>query len=80
MCSSILAWKIPWTEGTGSMGHRDSDMIEETHTHTHTHTVMGHIEVPLKAISMILMSNVIRFTLLGDYYGDGLEAGLDTTE
>ena len=41
---------------------------------------MGHIEVPLKATSMILMSNVIRFTLLGDYYGDGLEAGLDTTE
>ena len=29
---------------------------------------------------MILKSNVIKFTLLGDYYGDRLEAALDTTE
>ena len=30
--SSILAWRIPWTEGPGrlqrSMGHKDSDMPE----------------------------------------------------
>ena len=29
--SSILAWKIPWTEEPGrlqSMGHKESDMIE----------------------------------------------------
>ena len=36
--SSILAWKIPWTEEPGglqSMGRRESDMIEWlTHTHT----------------------------------------------
>ena len=63
------------------MGHRDSDMTEQIHTHTHTHTRQWDtLKVPLKAMNMILKSNVIRFTLLGDYYGDGLEAGLDTTE
>ena len=41
--SSILAWKIPWTEESGglqSMGsHRDGhDWATNTHTHTHTHT------------------------------------------
>ena len=30
-CSSILAWKIPWTEETGGYspwGHKQSDMTE----------------------------------------------------
>ena len=38
--SSILAWKIPWTEKPGrlqSRGCKESDMTEYTHTHTHTH-------------------------------------------
>ena len=33
--SSILAWKIPWTEDPGglqSMGSQESDMTELTHT------------------------------------------------
>ena len=35
--SSILAWKIPWTEEPGglqSMGPQESNMTEHTHTHT----------------------------------------------
>ena len=40
-CSSILAWKIPWTDKLGgSMGLqrvRQDWMTERTHTHTHTH-------------------------------------------
>ena len=39
--SSILAWRIPWTEKLGglqSMVSRELDMTEHTHTHTHTHT------------------------------------------
>ena len=44
--SSILAWRIPWTEesdGLQSMGNKELDMTEQlphtdTHTHTHTHT------------------------------------------
>ena len=32
---SILAWKIPWTEGPGrlqSMGGKESDTIDHTHS------------------------------------------------
>ena len=40
--SSILAWRIPWTEEPGGLqsgGHKESDPTEVlTHTHTHTHT------------------------------------------
>ena len=38
--SSILAWRIPWTEEPGSYSPwsgKELDMIERlTHTHTHT--------------------------------------------
>ena len=39
--SSILAWRIPWTEKTdySSWCRKELDMTEQlTHTHTHTHT------------------------------------------
>ena len=39
--SSILAWKIPWTEEPGrlwSRGHKEWDTTEHTDTHTQTHT------------------------------------------
>ena len=26
--SSILAWRIPWTEEPGQLGHKESDMTE----------------------------------------------------
>ena len=37
--SSILAWRIAWTEepGYSPQGCKESDMTE-SHTHTHTHT------------------------------------------
>ena len=37
--SSILAWKISWTEQPGglqSMGHKKLDTTEHAHMHTHT--------------------------------------------
>ena len=37
--SSILAWKIPWTEEPGSYsswGHKESDTIEQLYFHFHT--------------------------------------------
>ena len=43
-CSSILVWKIPWTEelggGVGAIVHglAKSQTWLSTHTHTHTHT------------------------------------------
>ena len=47
--SSILAWRIPWTEETGglqSMGLQESNMTEQL---THTHTLFGGDEVASKA-------------------------------
>ena len=49
--SSILAWRIPWTEerslaGYSPWGHKESDMTEQlihTHTHTHAHTHTGQL-------------------------------------
>ena len=46
--SSILAWRIPWTEEPGGYnlwGFKELDTIEQltyTHTHTHTHTTHTH--------------------------------------
>ena len=37
--SSILAWRIPWTEELGglqSMGHKESDTTERLHFHFHS--------------------------------------------
>ena len=40
--SSILAWKIPWTEVPGGLyspwGHKESDMTERLTTHVFTRT------------------------------------------
>ena len=40
--SSVLVWRIPWTEGPGglqSMGVAESrTRLSNSHTHTHTHT------------------------------------------
>ena len=53
--SSILAWKIPWTEEPGrlqSMGHKESDTAEQQGTHAHkfpgswkSHIEFGHPDV-----------------------------------
>ena len=41
--SSILAWRIPWTENPDEsqfMGYKELDKTERlTYTHTHTHTL-----------------------------------------
>ena len=42
-CSSILAWKIPWTVKPGrlqSMGSQKSQTQLSEHTHTRTRTVL----------------------------------------
>ena len=41
--SSILAWRIPWTEEPGglqSTGRKESDTTERLHTHSHTHMII----------------------------------------
>ena len=44
--SSILAWRIPWTEEAGrlqSVGLKELDTTEQL-THTHTHTIQDRKE------------------------------------
>ena len=41
--SSILAWRIPWTEKSGrlqSMGHKESDTIERL-----SHTLLEYLSI-----------------------------------
>ena len=66
--SSILAWKIPWTENPGglqSMGHKESDTTEQisvsacvcvrarTHTHTHSPSSIVGLWVYDNSLSLI---------------------------
>ena len=55
--SSILAWKIPWTEEPGGLyspwGHKESDTTERlTHTHTHRGKNKTYIEIKNKAMTI----------------------------
>ena len=36
--SSILAWRIPWTEAPGGLQSMGSQRVGLTHTHTHTNS------------------------------------------
>ena len=43
--SSILAWRIPWTEELGglqSMGHKESGTIEQLHFHVYLRSMLPH--------------------------------------
>ena len=59
--SSILSWRIPWTEEPGGYspwGCKDSDMTERlTHTHTHTHTHIPNNGFPGGAVVKNLPAN-----------------------
>ena len=60
-CSSILAWKTPWTEKPGglqSMGSQSPwDITEHTHTHTHTHTEVLATTMVIIILQYINMSD-----------------------
>ena len=52
--SSILAWKIPWSEKPvkpQSIGSQRVRLTGHTHTHTHTHT---HIHTPAYGVQWML--------------------------
>ena len=56
--SSILAWKIPWTEkpagGTVHGIAKSWTQLRHTHTHTHTHTHRGTYYITFCVCSEIL--------------------------
>ena len=76
--SSILAWRIPWTEESGGLQYspwscRESDTTEQlTHTHTHTNTQLIYsvsgVHQSDSDIYMYLYSLYKFFYIIG-YYG-----------
>ena len=75
--SSILAWRIPWTEESGGLqyspwGRKESDTTEQlTHTHTHTHT--HRIDLQFSGVhqsdSVIYIYSLSKFFSIIEYYG-----------
>ena len=67
--SSILAWKISWTErleGYSPWGHKESDTTEHVHTHTHTHTPMHTkcLQPMCKSLFMFHLTNMYQLSTL----------------
>ena len=58
--SSILAWRIGWTEGYSPWGHKESDMTEKV-THTHVLFCGLHRSVILP---LVPLGGIIRGTKL----------------
>ena len=63
--SSILAWRIPWTEDPGgleSLELQESHMTE--HTHKHTHTTQG-VDVSKEISLLFKWNSYLLFHLTG---------------
>ena len=54
--SSILVWKIPWTEESDRLQSVGSQRVEHdlAHTHTHTHRVI-EMKIPISASRKLKM-------------------------
>ena len=53
--SSILAWRIPWTEEPGGLQSTGSQRVGNdwvTHTHTHIHTPSSHSSIRQLALEI----------------------------
>ena len=56
--SSILAWRIPWTEEPGRLQSMESQRVGhnlETNTHTHVFHIV-HLTLHMLCISLLLFS------------------------
>ena len=68
--SSILAWKIPWTEefiGWQRAGHNWVTNIH-THTHTHTHTYYTILYYTIPYYRHFIISNLIPLRMRSSYF------------
>ena len=57
---SILAWRIPWTEGPDglhSMGSQRVECNSATNTHTHSHILQGAPRIPDSSIGKVSVCN-----------------------
>ena len=66
--SSILAWKIPWTEKPGGLYSKRSQVRHDWATNTHTHT---HTQMLAKLINLlkmcILTKKYIQTVIMTDF-------------
>ena len=80
--SSILAWKIPWTErleGYSPWGCKESDTTEHAHTHTHTHThTPMHTKCLQPVCKPLFMFHLTNRYQLSTLYVPGTEDSLVT--
>ena len=71
--SSILAWKIPWTEESGglqSMGPKELDTTEHltkyiyiyTHTHTHIYICYMYIYIYIFLFLILRLQNLVPYS------------------
>ena len=71
--SSILAWKIPWTEESGglqSMGPKELDKTEHltkyiyiyTHTHTHIYICYMYIYIYIFLFLILRLQNLVPYS------------------
>ena len=66
--SSILAWRIPWTEELGgllSIGSVKSQTLKSAHAHTHTHPRSVNHRANLTACQMITITQEVGRTQEG---------------
>ena len=64
--SSILAWRIPWTEKPGGLQSMGSQRIRHdwaTNTHAHTHTNSIYVSIPISQFHMYVLMYDICFSL-----------------
>ena len=45
--SSILTWKIPWTEESGGLQSKGSQTVRQAKSQTHTHTRFKYTNIML---------------------------------
>ena len=76
--SSILAWKIPWTEpgGLQSMesgyipqGSKESDTTEQLSTHIHIHTFTSYEGIGRRGNRYLWVSQYLTSAFPGNFVG-----------
>ena len=86
--SSILAWKIPWTEESGglqSMGPKELDTTEHltkyiyiyTHTHTHIYICYMYIYIYIFLFLILRLQNLVPFGIFSAPTLAGFLSGIE---
>ena len=75
--SSILAWRIPWTEEPGRLQSMSSRWSHMSHTHTHTHMHIANKLFALEDLSQNLLIGKPNLRQLGLLRKEEVHVGCD---